>query len=217
MIFFCDRKNHNSRVTLLVGCLSIFCVSPALADSCQKSVVVSRDGYVNVRSSPQVIKDNVIGTLPIGLSFEQIRPPYYGWVNIRTPFFGWIKDSQVSTLSCDAATKLLLEEGLDTISRFGKQAITGNLTSAEIFLRMAQGLDGFVAEVYLSSVTDWASQNPSLLVSVLQRQSSVIRQSVLDTLNTGLGTKESPERIQFEQFLKTLPTNHIIVQEWKKF
>ncbi len=106
---------------------------------------------------------------------------------------------------------------LDAISRFGKQAIAGNLTSAEIFLRMAEGADGFVAEVYLSSVTDWALKNPSLLVSVLQRQSSVIRHSVLDVLNTGLGTKESPERIQFEQFLKTLPTNHIIVQEWKRF
>jgi hypothetical protein len=206
----------NQKITLVVGVLGILWVSPAIADSCQKSVVVSRDGYANVRSSPQVRKDNIIGTLPIGLSFEQLRLQH-GWINIRTPFSGWIKDNQVSTLSCDAATKLLVEKGLDAISRFGKQAIAGNLTSAEIFLRMAQRLDGFVAEVYLSSLTDWVSQNPSFLVSVLQRQSSVIRHSVLDDLNTGLGTKESPERIRFEQFLQTLPTNHIVVQEWKTF
>jgi hypothetical protein len=202
--------------TVVLGFLSILWVSPALADSCQKSVVVSRDGYINVRSSPQIRKDNIIGTLPIGLSFEQIHLRH-GWINIRAPLSGWIKDSQVSKLSCDAATKLLLEEGLFTISRFGKQAIAGNLTSAEIFLRMPQSLDGFVAEAYLISVTDWASQNPSFLVSVLQRQSSVIRHSILDDLNTGLGDKKSPQRIKFEQFLKTLPGNHIIVQEWKKF
>jgi hypothetical protein len=168
----------NQKITLLVGVLSLLWNSPVIADSCQKSVVVSRDGYANVRSSPQVRKDNIIGTLPIGLPFEQVRLRH-GWINIRAPLSGWIKNSQVSKLSCDAATKLLLEEGLSAISRFGKQAIAGNLTSAEIFLRMPQRLDGFVAEAYLISVTDWASQNPSFLVSVLQRQSSVIRHSAL--------------------------------------
>jgi hypothetical protein len=206
----------NQKITLLVCFLSILCVSPALADSCQKSVVVSRDGYANVRSSPQVKKDNIVGTLPIGLSFKQVRLRH-GWVNIRAPLLGWIKKNQVSILSCDAATKLLREEGLSAISRFGKQAIAGNLMSAEIFLRMAQGLDGFVAEAYLSVVTDWASQNPSFLLSVLQKQSPMIRHSVLNDLNTGLGTKESPERIRFEQLLQTLPKNHIIVKEWKTF
>ncbi|MFM7440376.1 MAG: hypothetical protein ACKO2V_17560 [Snowella sp.] len=206
----------NQKITLLFGFLSILWVSPVLADSCQKSVVVSRDGYANVRSSPQVKKDNIIGTLPIGLSFEQVRLRN-GWVNIRTPLSGWIKDSQVSKLSCDAATKLLLEEGLSAISRFGKQAIAGDSTSAEIFLRMAQNLDGIVAETYLTSLTDWASQNPSFLVSVLQQQSSIIRSSVLDDLNAGLGLKKSPERVNFEQFLKTLSANHLIVQEWRKF
>ena len=82
---------------------------------------------------------------------------------------------------------------------------------------MAQGLDGFVAEAYLSLVTDWASQDPSFLLSVLQKQSPMIRHSVLNDLNTGLGTKESPERIRFEQLLQTLPKNHIIVKEWKTF
>lgn len=206
----------NQKITLLFGFLSILWVFPALADSCQKSVVVSRDGYANVRSSLQVKKDNIIGTLPIGLSFEQVRLRN-GWVNIRTPLSGWIKDSQVSKLPCDAATKLLLEEGLSAISRFGKQAIAGDSTSAEIFLRMAQNLDGIVAETYLTSLTDWASQNPSFLVSVLQQQSSIIRSSVLDDLNAGLGLKKSPERVNFEQFLKTLSANHLIVQEWRKF
>ncbi len=206
----------NQKITLLVGVLSLLWNSPAIADSCKKSVVVSKDGYANVRSSPQVRKDNIIGTFPIGLPFEQVRLRD-GWINIRAPLSGWIKNSQVSKLSCDAATKLLLEEGLSAISRFGEQAIAGNLTSAEIFLRMTQNLDGVVAEAYLISVTDWASQNPSFLVSVLQRQSSVIRHSILDDLNTGLGDKKSPQRIKFEQFLETLPANHIIVQEWKKF
>ncbi|CCI27065.1 exported hypothetical protein [Microcystis aeruginosa PCC 9809] len=204
------------KIVALVGCFSLFWLSPALADSCQKSVVISRDGYANIRSSPQVKKHNIIGTLPIGMSFEQISLRY-GWVNIRTPVSGWIKESQTSRMSCDAATKLLLENGLSAISRFGKQAITGNLTAAEIFLRMAQGLDGVVAETYLISLTDFVSQNPAFFVSVLQQQSLVIRQAVLDELNTGLGTKKSPERLKFENFLKKLPENHIIVQEWRQF
>lgn len=206
----------NPKIALLVGSISLLGISPAIADSCQKSVVVSPDGYTNVRSTPQVNKDNIVGTLPIGLSFEQAYLQY-GWVNIRAPFSGWVKDSQVSTLSCDAAIKLLIEEGLSAISRLKKEAIAGNLTSAEAFLRMAQGLDGIVFETYLSSLIDWASQNPSFLVSILQRQSSIIRHSVLDDLNTGLGTKTSAERIKFTQFINTLSANHIIVQEWKKF
>jgi hypothetical protein len=204
------------KIAVLFGVLSILWSFPVFADSCQKTVVVSRDGYANVRSSPQVKKNNIIGTLPIGLSFEQVRLRH-GWVNIRTPLSGWIKDGQVSKLSCDAATKLLLEEGLSAISRFGKKAIAGDSTSAEIFLRMAQNLDGVVAETYLTSLTDWASQNPSFLVSVLQQQSSIIRSLVLDDLNNSLGLKKSPERVNFERFLNTLPANHLIVQEWKKF
>ncbi|OPF18252.1 hypothetical protein B1L04_18370 [Microcystis aeruginosa KW] len=82
---------------------------------------------------------------------------------------------------------------------------------------MAQGLDGVVAETYLISLTDFVSQNPAFFVSVLQQQSLVIRQAVLDELNTGLGTKKSPERLKFENFLKKLPENHIIVQEWRQF
>lgn len=204
------------KIVALVGCFSIFWLSPALADSCQKSVVVSRDGYANIRSSPQVKKHNIIGTLVIGMSFEQIHRRY-GWVNIRTPVSGWIKDSQIARMSCDAATKLFLEDGLSAISRFSKQAIRGNLTAAEIFLRMAQGLDGIVAETYLTSLTDFVSQNPAFFVSVLQQQSSLMRQAVLDDLNTGLGAKKSAERLKFENFLKKLPENHLIVQEWRQF
>lgn len=203
------------KIVVLVGYFSILCISPALADSCQKSVVISRDGYANIRSSPQVKKNNIVGTLPIGMSFEQVRLRY-GWVNIRRPISGWIKNSQISRLSCDAATKLLLEDGLSAISHFGQQATTGNLTAAEIFLRMAQGLDGVVAETYLTLLTDFVSQNPAFFVSVLQQQSSVIRHVVLEDLNTGL-TKESPERLKFEKFLNILPANHVIVQEWRQF
>ena len=204
------------KIVVLVGYFSILCISPALADSCQKFVVFSRDGYVNVRSSPQVKKNNIVGTLPIGMSFEQVGWRY-SWVNIRRPIFGWIKDSQISRLSCDAATKLLLEDGLSAISRFGQQATGGNVTAAEIFLRMAQGLDGIVAETYLTLLTDFVAQNPAFFVSVLQQQSSFIRQAVLEGLNTELGMQESPEHLKFERFLKKLPANHIIVQEWRQF
>jgi hypothetical protein len=77
-------------------------------------------------------------------------------------------------------------------------------------------LGGLVAETYLKSLKDWTARNPSFLVSVLQRQPSTIRNSVLDVVNTGLGPKQSPERLKFEQLLKTLPPNHLIVQDWKR-
>jgi hypothetical protein len=205
----------NQKITVFLFGLIALVAPPAIAETCQKTVVVSQDGYANVRYSPRTRKDNVIGTLPLGVSLEPVSRRS-GWVNIRQPFLGWIRSSQLSKLSCDAAANLLLEKGLPAISRLGKQAILGNSSSAEAFLKMARGLDGVVAETYIATLTDWASQNPSFLVSVLQRQTSTIRYSVLDDLNRGLGTKQSPERLQFEQFLKTLPANHLIIQDWKK-
>jgi len=204
----------NLKIALLVVIFSSLGTVSSLANPCQKSIVVSQDGYTNVRSAPQVRKNNIVGTLPIGLSFEQVRIQY-GWVNIRAPFSGWIKDNQVSTVSCDTATQLLLKQGLSAIARFGKNAIAGDTNSAEIFLRMAQGLDGVVADTYLTALTDWALKNPSFLISVLQRQSLVIRHWVLNDLHA-VWNKESVERIQFEKLLQTSPKNHLLFQEWKK-
>ena len=205
----------NQKVAAVVFSLSTFVVFPAIAEPCQESVVVSREGYATVRYTPRVKKDNIVGTLPLGFAFEPLSRRS-NWVNIRSPYPGWIRQNQWAKLSCDEAFNLLLEKGLPTISRLGEQAILGNGVSAEAFLRMSRGLGGIVAETYLTSLKDWIARNPSFLVSVLQRQPSTIRYSVLDVLNTNLGTKQSPERLKFEQFLRTLPPNHLIVQDWKR-
>ena len=205
----------NQKVAAVVCCWSAFVVFPAIAEPCQESVIISREGYATVRSAPRVRKNNIVGTLPLGSTVEPISVRS-NWVNIRSPYPGWIKQNHGSKLSCDEAFNLLLEKGLPTLSQLGEQAILGNGVAAEAFLRMSRGLGGLVAETYLKSLKDWTARNPSFLVAVLQRQPSTIRYSVLDVLNTDLGTKQSPERLKFEQFLRTLPPNHLIVQDWKR-
>lgn len=203
------------KITAFVFCWMTLGISPAIAEPCQKSVVTSQDGYTYVRYSPRVRKDNIIGTLPLGIAVEP-QSQRQGWIQIRNPYLGWIRGNQLSKLSCDQAFNLLLEKGLPAITNLGSQATLGNTTAAEAFLAMARGLDGVAAETYLTALKDWVARNPSFWVSVLQRQTSTIRYAVLDDLNAGLGAKASPERRQFEQFLQSLPADNLIVQDWKK-
>lgn len=206
----------NHKITVFLLGLTTLLSSPAIAQTCQQSVVVSRDGYANVRYSPRARRDNIIGTLPLGIALEP-SSQRYGWVQIQSPIVGWLKQGQVSKLSCDAAFNLLLEKGVPAIAHLGSQAILGNATSAEAFLQMARGLDGVMAETYGTTLKDWIARNPSFLVAVLQRQTPTIRYAVLDTINTNLGAKQSRDRRQFEQFLRTLPANHVIIRDWKRY
>lgn len=99
---------------------------------------------------------------------------------------------------------------------YGQRASAGDLKSAEILVKMSRGLDGDTAEFYAETLSNWAKKNPRFLVSVLAKQPLYIRQSVLEMVDFGLGSQQSPERLSFESFIEKLPPTHPIVNDWRK-
>ena len=51
-------------------------------ESCQKFFVTATDGYVNIRSYPQIQGNNVIATLPSGSSV-QLSEGHQKWLKIK--------------------------------------------------------------------------------------------------------------------------------------
>lgn len=187
---------------------------PTYADSCQKLAVISIDGYSNVRSEPNINKDNIVGTLATGTGVQQLRQNQQ-WVEINVPINGWIANNQIAEISCDAATKTLIDLGLPTISTLSNRAIQGDSKAAKTIIKMALGVDGITAEAYAIEISNWAIQNPNSMISNLEQQPWEIRRSFLDSLNFGLGNEQSSERSIFEDFLNKLSQDHPIVQDWQ--
>ena len=183
----------------------------ALADFCQKLTVVSPDGYANIRSQPNA-KTTILGVLVTGTGV-QTESEEKTWVKIKSPIRGWIAKSQINTIPCDEAMELLVETGLPTMNRLGKQAINNNINSAKTLINMSIGVDGLVAESYAIMIADWAKQNPRFLISILEKQSSTTRRAFLDTLNLSL--TESEERENFEKVLRQLPLDNLVLQDWQ--
>ncbi|QHG21031.1 hypothetical protein A6V25_34270 [Nostoc sp. ATCC 53789] len=79
---------------------------------------------------------------------------------------------------------------------------------------MSPYLDGVSEEVYAGVIAEWANQNPNFLVSILNRENLSIRQSVLSSLDFGLGVINSPERQNFETFLQHLSPQNPTLRDW---
>jgi hypothetical protein len=135
------------------------------------------------------------------------------WIKLNSPIVGWIAKSQVKLLPCDDSIQLLIETGLPTISRLTQQAINNNLSSAETLVNLSIGVDGLTAEAYALTIANWANQNPSFLISVLEKQSSTIRRAFLDSLYFGLG--ESEARENFTHIVNQLPCDNPVLQDWR--
>jgi hypothetical protein len=187
----------------------------APSNTCQKFFVTTPDGYVNIRSSPQVKPDNIVATLPSGSSV-QISQRRQGWLKINLPFSGWLAGNQISRISCDAGRDLLMNLGLPTMSNLGKKAQLGDKKAAETLVKMSPYLDGVAEEGYAGIIAQWANQNPNFLVSILDCQNPSIRQSVLSSLDFGLGVADSPERQKFEAFLHSLPFQNPTLRDWQR-
>lgn len=181
------------------------------ADLCQKLTVISPDGYANIRSQPNA-KTTILGVLVTGTGV-QTELERETWVKIKSPVRGWIAKSQINTIPCNDAMDLLVETGLPTMTRLGKQAIDNNTNSAETLINMSIGVDGLVAESYAIMIADLAKQNPHFLIYMLEKHSSTTRRAFLDTLNFSL--TESEEREKFEKFLRQLPLDNTVLQDWQ--
>lgn len=185
------------------------------SNTCQKFFVSTPDGYVNIRSSPQVKTGNILATLPSG-SLVQISQRHQGWLKINLPLSGWLAANQISRISCDAGHDLLLNSGLPTMSKLGEKAQLGDEKAAETLVKMSPYLDGVSEEVYAGVIAEWANQNPNFLVSILDQQNPSIRQSVLSSLDFGLGVVNSPERQKFEAFLQRLSSQNPTLRDWQR-
>jgi hypothetical protein len=184
------------------------------AETCQKFFVTAPDGYVNIRSSPQIQGNNVIATLPSGSSV-QLSERERNWLKIKLPLVGWLAGSQISRISCDRGRDLLIDLGLPTIVKLGKKATSGYQKDAEILVKMSPYLDGIVEENYAKVIVEWANQNPKFLVVILDRQSPTIRQAVLSSLDFGLGSNTN-ERQKFENFMQNISPKSLTSVDWYK-
>jgi len=203
----------------MLGKITVFTLSLLLtgnsivgAESCQKFFVTARDGYVNIRSYPQIQGNNVIATLPSGSSV-QLSERYQKWLKIKLPLAGWLAGSQISRISCDQGRDLLIELGLPTIIKLGKKAANGYQKDAETLVKMSPYIDGIVEENYATVIVQWANQNPKFLVAILDRQSPTIRQAVLSSLDFGLGTNTN-ERQNFEKFMQNISPKSLTYVDW---
>jgi len=184
-----------------------------VAKTCQGYYVSAPDGYVNVRTSGQVKSDNIKAVLPSGMVVTPKRRSGRWW-SIQAPLTGWLAQTQVSYLPCDQGQRLLWEVGIPAITRLGRQAQNGDRQAAETVIKMAPYVDGVVQEVYAETLAQWAQQNPAFLVSVLGRQAPSLRQSVMTSLDFGLGETDRPQRQAFENFMQGLPQTNIVRQDW---
>jgi hypothetical protein len=185
------------------------------SNTCQKFFVTTPDGYVNIRSSPQVKTGNILVTLPSGSSV-QISQRHKRWLKINLPLSGWLVRNQISLISCDAGHDLLMNLGLPTMSKLGKKAQREDEKTAEALVKMSPYVDGVSEEVYAGVIVEWANHNPNFLVSILNRQNPSIRQSVLASLDFGLGATDSPERQKFEAFLQRLSSRNPTLRAWQR-
>jgi hypothetical protein len=186
--------------------------SIVVAESCQKFFVTATDGYVNIRSSPQIQGNNVIATLPSGSSV-QLSERHQKWLKIKLPLAGWLAGSQISRISCDQGRDLLIELGLPTIIKLGKKAAIGYQKDAETLVKMSAYIDGIVEENYATVIVQWANQNPKFLVAILDYQSPTIRRAVLSSLDFGLGTNTN-ERQNFEKFMQNISPKSLTYVDW---
>jgi hypothetical protein len=186
--------------------------STVIAETCQKFFITAPDGYVNIRSSPQIQGNNVIATLPSGSSV-QLSERERNWLKIKLPLVGWLAGSQISRISCDHGRDLLINLGLPTIMKLGEKATNGYQKDAEILVKMSPYLDGIVEENYAIVIVQWANHNPRFLVSILDNQSQTVRQSVLSSLDFGLGS-DINERQKFENFMQNISPKSLTYIDW---
>ncbi len=132
----------------------------------------------NVRSQPN-LNANILGVLVTGTGIQTVSEQK-GWIKIKSPLAGWIAKSQIKLLPCDDSIQLLIERGLPTISRLGKQAINNNLSSEarENFTRIVNqlSLDNPVLQ-------DWQYLNKKRQQNKVREESAA---SITNVSNSGL-------------------------------
>ena len=183
------------------------------AEECEKFAVTASDGYVNVRSSPRVEPDNITGTIYTGGEIA-VSTKSQGWWQINSPLSGWVAGNQVGKISCQSALDLEYDIGFPAMDRLAEQAIEGDLQAGVTLIKMSPILDGSAVEVYAEAMNEWANKNPNLLLSLLNQESSTIRQGTLVLIDYGFGSGISVQRQQFEKIINQFFKNTKVQDDW---
>jgi|GEM_PF-5322762 len=101
----------------------------AAPSTCKKFYVNSSDGYINVRSSPEVKKGNILAALLIGYSVQIVQHSH-GWLKINfnffnSPFSGWVARNQISRGSCDLRPDYSMKLIIPIMNKLGLKAQQG--------------------------------------------------------------------------------------------
>lgn len=178
---------------------------------CQTIIVDDPDGFVNVRTSPQVRESNLIRSLLNGTELNAIHQQS-GWLQIDEPIQGWVARNRTA-ICCASHIDNLTDSNLQVIRELGQRAISEDPEAAESLLKLLT--DGAYAEAQAVALAAWAGENPQFLISVLSPQPQPLRQEVLMLLDYGFDEEMPQARQIFETALEQLPTDHLIVQEWR--
>ncbi|MEA5572685.1 SH3 domain-containing protein [Calothrix sp. UHCC 0171] len=176
--------------------------------TCQKVVIDDPDGYINVRSTPEVKANNIVRSLLNGTQIRVLKERS-GWLQINSPIQGWVAKNR--TAICCAVHNRDIQTSLQTISRLGEQATQGNRSAGESLVKMF--VDGAFAESQTVALVKWAGKNPRFLVNILDGQSQALRREVLRSMRYSFDI-EPGARKNFEVALAKLPHNNPTVQDW---
>ncbi|XHX80024.1 MAG: SH3 domain-containing protein [Stenomitos frigidus ULC029] len=120
--------------SLVAGLQAIRKSATAPKTSC-KTIATDPSPPLNVRSSPVVAPDNVVGTVRNGTQLSVVDRNE-GWLRIKQPQEGWVYEDLTVT-SCipaaeetNASTPTLADQGLSVLAEATERYQSGNLTDA---------------------------------------------------------------------------------------
>ncbi|ESA33812.1 sh3 type 3 domain protein [Leptolyngbya sp. Heron Island J] len=182
----------------------------AQAYDCQTMVVDDPDGFVNIRTSAQVSKNNLVMSLLNGTEINAVYQQS-DWIQIDAPVQGWVARDRTA-ICCASYSHHLMASKVQVIRELGQRATSEDSQAAESLFKL--WVDGAFAEAQAVALARWAGENPQFLISVLGPQDQALRQEILEILDYGFGEEMPQARQNFEVALDQLPVNHPIVQEW---
>lgn len=177
---------------------------------CQ-TIVKDPQAPLNVRSSPEVKPNNIVGKLNNNTVVQVINNSDV-WLQINAPISGWI-DGRRTEIYCGSFSNNF-QEMTTNIDRLGKRAIQGDRIAADALVRYSRQADGHIAEEISYLLFEWAKSNPRFLINVLDKQPQDVRLQTLMLLDFGFGN-EQKARQQFAANIANLSPNSPTVRAWR--
>ncbi|XWK88594.1 MAG: hypothetical protein U7127_00575 [Phormidium sp.] len=176
-----------------------------------RTIVQDPQAPLNVRSSPEVKPNNVVGKLNNNTVIRVVNNADI-WLQINAPISGWV-DGRRTAISCGSSTNNAYEVTAN-IAGLAKRAMGGDRIAADTLVRYSRQADGYVTEAIGYQLSEWAKINPKFLISVLDKQPEDVRLRTLSILDFGFGIDQKA-RQQFAANLANFSKNSPTVRAWQ--